>query len=47
MLADEIELTQRTVRTDAYQMSLGELVGMYEKSELIIRPEFQRLSDGT
>lgn len=43
MLADEIESTQRSVRTDAYQMSLGELVGMYERGELIIRPEFQRL----
>lgn len=43
MLAQEIENTQRSVRTDAYQMSLGELVGMYEGDELIIRPEFQRL----
>jgi hypothetical protein len=43
MLSDEIESTQRSVRTDAYQMSLGELVGMYENDELIIRPEFQRL----
>lgn len=43
MLSEEIERTQRSVRTDAYQMSLGELVGMYEGDELIIRPEFQRL----
>jgi len=43
MLAEEIENTQRSVRTDAYQMSLGEIVGMYERDELTIRPEFQRL----
>ncbi|MDN3544194.1 DUF262 domain-containing protein [Kinneretia asaccharophila] len=43
MLSDEIELAQRLVRTDAYQMSVGEIVGMYENRELVIDPEFQRL----
>lgn len=43
MLINEIETAQRLVRTDAYQMSIGELVGMYESSEIIIDPEFQRL----
>ena len=43
MLAEQIESAQRLVRTDAYQMSIGEIVGMYENRELIIDPEFQRL----
>lgn len=43
MLSDQIEKAQRLVRTDAYQMSIGELVGMYENRELIIDPDFQRL----
>jgi len=43
MLKDEIDSAQRRVRTDAYQMSIGEIVGMYEAGEIVIDPEFQRL----
>lgn len=43
MLTEEIDSAQRLVRTDAYQMSIGEIVSMYENRELIIDPEFQRL----
>ena len=43
MLEEEIEVAQRQVRTDAYQMSIGELVGMYDEGEIVIAPEFQRL----
>lgn len=43
MLADEIEKAQRAVRTDAYQMSIGEIVSLYDEGEIIIDPEFQRL----
>jgi Protein of unknown function DUF262 len=43
MLTDEIIRAQRLVRTDAYQMSIGEIVSMYDNSEIIINPEFQRL----
>lgn len=43
MLAEEIEAAQRLVKTDAYQMSIGEVVNMYRDSELVIDPEFQRL----
>lgn len=43
MLATEIEVAQRHVRTDAYQMSIGEIVTMYGTEEIIIDPEFQRL----
>jgi hypothetical protein len=43
MLAEEITSAQRQVRTDAYQMSIGEIVSMYDNREIIIDPEFQRL----
>jgi Protein of unknown function DUF262 len=42
MLPDEITAAQRLVRTDAYQMSIGEIVSMYDNKEIIIDPEFQR-----
>ncbi|MFD1190793.1 DUF262 domain-containing protein [Phenylobacterium conjunctum] len=43
MLTDEIEAAQRLVRTDAYPMSIGEIVSMYQEGDLVIDPEFQRL----
>ncbi|SOE59140.1 Protein of unknown function DUF262 [Burkholderia sp. YR290] len=43
MLIEEINASQRKVRTDAYQMSVGEVVSMYKDGDLIIDPEFQRL----
>lgn len=43
VLITEIEAAQRQVRTDAYQMSIGEIVSMYQEGDLVIDPEFQRL----
>jgi hypothetical protein len=43
MLEKEIDDAKRLVKTDAYQMSVGELVNMYRDGELIINPDFQRL----
>src|ERR1700743_3819447 len=43
MLDQEIEKAQRLVKTDAYQMSIGEIVNMYKDAELVINPDFQRL----
>lgn len=43
MLTDEIESAKRLVRTDAYQMSIGEIISLYDDGEIIIDPEFQRL----
>lgn len=43
MLENEIDQAQRSVKTDAYQMSIGEIVNMYKDGELIINPDFQRL----
>jgi uncharacterized protein with ParB-like and HNH nuclease domain len=43
VLQNEIDSAQRAVKTDAYQMSVGEIVNMYKDAELIINPNFQRL----
>lgn len=43
MLNEEIEKAQRLVKTDAYQMSVGEIVNMYKDGEFVINPDFQRL----
>jgi hypothetical protein len=43
MLQNEIEVAQRQVKTDAYQMSVGEITSMYKSGELVINPDFQRL----
>lgn len=43
MLNDEIDTAKHVVKTDSYQMSVGELVNMYRDGELIINPDFQRL----
>jgi hypothetical protein len=43
MLETEVTEAQRLVKTDAYQMSIGEIVSMYVNDELVIDPEFQRL----
>lgn len=42
-LQTEIDKARVQVRTDEYSMSIGEIVTMYEKGELIINPSFQRL----
>lgn len=43
MLNEEIDSAQRLVKTDAYQMSVGEIINMYKEGELVINPDFQRL----
>jgi hypothetical protein len=43
MLTDEIDTAQRKVKTDAYQISIGEVINMYRDAEFIINPDFQRL----
>jgi hypothetical protein len=42
-LDSEIEAARRKVSTDEYGMSIGEIITMYEKAELVINPSFQRL----
>ncbi len=41
-LSDEIERMRREIRTDAYSMSIGEWISLYENGEIDIHPEFQR-----
>lgn len=42
-LLREIEEKRTSFKTDSYAMSIGELVSLYDKEEIIIRPEYQRL----
>lgn len=41
-LEREVEDARRTISTDGYPMSIGELTNLYRDGELVIRPEFQR-----
>lgn len=42
-LQKEIDTAARTVRTDHYDLSIGEIASMYEADEIQINPAFQRL----
>lgn len=42
-LQEDISNARKTVHTDGYSMSIGELVNLYDDKEIDIRPEFQRL----
>ena len=42
-LLDDIDNGRNTLQTDKLDMSFGEIMSMYEKNEIIINPEFQRL----
>jgi hypothetical protein len=41
-LRTEIEARRKEIRTDAYPMSVGEWISLYERDEIDIHPEFQR-----
>jgi len=40
---EEVERTRNSLSTDRLDMSFGEIISMYERDEIIIDPEFQRL----
>ncbi|MGE6762633.1 DUF262 domain-containing protein [Corallococcus interemptor] len=42
-LEEEIKQGRKTVVTDGYDMSFGEIINLYKLGELIINPPFQRL----
>lgn len=42
-LLKDIEESRNTLQTDRLDMSFGEIMNMYEREEIIINPEFQRL----
>lgn len=41
-LEAELDAVKKDVKTDSYPMSLGEVSGMYERDEIVLRPEYQR-----
>ena len=42
-LDDELKQARRTISTDSYPMSIGELTNLFVEGDLIIRPAYQRL----
>src|SRR6266851_3082575 len=42
-LQDEITSQSVQIKTDAYSMSIGELLNLYRDEELDVHPEFQRV----
>nr|WP_319491822.1 DUF262 domain-containing protein [uncultured Desulfobacter sp.] len=42
-LIEKLENTKNSLNTDRLDMSFGEIMSMYERSEIIINPDFQRL----
>jgi hypothetical protein len=42
-LEQQIAEARRTISSDGYPMSIGELTNLYRDGELVIRPEYQRL----
>lgn len=42
-LEDEVALNRRSIRSDGYAMSIGEVLNLYRDKEIQIQPEFQRL----
>ena len=43
LVLDEVEQTKNSLSTDRLDMSFGEIMNMYEREEIIVDPEFQRL----
>jgi uncharacterized protein DUF262 len=41
-LQEEIDARRRAIKTDSYSMSLGELMNLYQSTELDLHPDFQR-----
>ena len=42
-LEDEITAARKRIYRDGYDMSLGEITSLYERGELVVNPEYQRL----
>ena len=42
-LLSAIDTSRNTLQTDKLDMSFGEIMNMYERGEIIINPDFQRL----
>ena len=43
LLDSELKDRRREILTDAYQMSIGEMLNLYQEKEVEIHPEFQRI----
>jgi len=42
-LSEQVESKRKEIHSDAYPMSIGEIINLYLDKELDIHPEFQRI----
>ncbi|WP_208814637.1 DUF262 domain-containing protein [Bacillus luti] len=42
-LLEELSKERQTIKTDSYNMSIGEIINLYDEGDLILTPAFQRL----
>lgn len=42
-LLAELSKERKTIKTDSYNMSIGEIINLYDEGDLILNPAFQRL----
>ena len=42
ILEKNLDEARKDVKTESYPMSIGELLAMYERDEIVLRPEYQR-----
>ena len=43
LLQEQIDKLSKSIKTDSYSMSIGEIANMYRDSDIIINPNYQRL----
>ena len=41
-LEDEIKRSRQEITTDGYEMSIGEIISLYNSKELVVNPQYQR-----
>lgn len=42
-VSSEIQAGRKSIRTDSYTMSIGEVISLYESGDILLNPAFQRL----
>lgn len=43
LILDEVETARKEIKTDSYQMSIGEAISLYKEKEINLNPAYQRL----
>ena len=43
LIQGELEAARKDIKTDHYQMSIGELINLYKDEDIVLNPAYQRL----